>query len=184
MIKVREHGQAFRSRNPSDNKWSTMIVVVWEELGNRGGSVNRSLSDSSAVLDRLLGEETGLPTIRTHSQPVLVDKVHLCPVGMELPGYINRELHSRPQMWNQVDRPPRNVDGRPTYFKTLLADNPAEDRDVRDSNEVLSRTNPELFQNMQVRSTDRIAVETKEYKDPGFSEEDIRARKSLFVMES
>jgi len=153
MIRVRSHGESFTSRFPATGQITEQTVIVFEETGKRQGA-NPSLTSSSELLDRLLGDETGLPQIRTHSQPVLKEKAHLLPVGKELPGFINRQLHSRAQMWNQIGRPPRMIDGRPTFFKTLLEDTPKDDVDMRDTNEVLAKTNPELFQNIQVRVSD------------------------------
>jgi hypothetical protein len=59
-------------------------------------------------------------------------------------------MHSRPQMNQQEGVDSRLIDGKPTYFKTKIGDNPEEDVDLRDSNEVLAQIDVNLLRNTRV----------------------------------
>jgi hypothetical protein len=104
---------------------------VFIEQGREG--VNKSLSRTSDYLNSIIGENTGLDNTRTHTQPVRKEVIDrgAFPVGFEMPGYINREMYSIPQMANQQDKVPRIVDGKITYFKTSIDATPKEDADYR-----------------------------------------------------
>jgi hypothetical protein len=130
MVKIREHRGLIQIQNPINQEWQTMTLVVFEETG-RGG-VNESLNESNDFLSAIAGEDVGLKNIRTHTQPIEPDKAEKhFPVGRELNGYINRELHTTPQMFNQINKPPRVLSGRRTYFKTVLSNTMKEDNDLR-----------------------------------------------------
>lgn len=130
-VKVLRHGDTIATQNPSTGAWQEMVNVVFIEEGRDG--VNRTLSETSKYLSQMIGEETGLNNTRTHTQPIqkeVIDKGHF-PVGFEMPGYINREMYSTPQMANQENRVPRIIDGKVTFFKTTIEAVPKDDADYR-----------------------------------------------------
>jgi hypothetical protein len=165
MIKVLRHGKTSAVRNPATGREEIMVDVVFVELGRGGANVN--LSASQDFLNELEGEDVGLPGIRVHTQPILKDMVHKYPIGRTIEsGFINRKMYSKPQMIQQEGRPPREIDGRPTYFVTWLGKT-AQDEDLRDSNEILSKTNPELFNGTFTRATSvRVLEEAQQFGDP------------------
>lgn len=130
-VKVLRHGDTFATQNPSTKEWQEMVNVVFIEEGREG--VNKTLSHTSDYLSQMVGEDVGLGNTRTHTQPVKKESIDkgLFPVGFEMPGYINREMYSTPQMANQQDKVPRIVDGKITYFKTTIEAMPKEDADYR-----------------------------------------------------
>lgn len=166
MIRVLRHGNTVAVRNPATGREETMVDVVFVETGRGGANVN--LSASQDFLNELEGEDVGLPGIRVHTQPILRDKIAKYPIGREIGnGFINRKLFSKPQMVQQEGRPPREIDGRPTYFVTYLDKNPQDDIDLRDSNELLAKTNPELFGGTFTRATSvRVLEEAQNFGDP------------------
>jgi len=131
IVKVHRHGDTFATMNPATGEWQEMVNVVFVEEGRQG--VNRTLSDTSDYLSQMMGEDVGLKNTRTHTQPVKKEAIDkgLFPVGFEMPGYINREMYSTPQMANQQDKIPRVVDGKITYFKTSIEATPKDDADYR-----------------------------------------------------
>src|SRR5688572_29214320 len=130
MVKIREHKGLIDIQNPVNQQWQLMQLVVFEEEG-RGG-VNESINQSNDFLSAIAGENIGLKNIRTHTQPIEPEKAEKhFPVGREIQGFINRELHTTPQMFNQINKPPRVLNGRRTYFKTVLSANMADDKDAR-----------------------------------------------------
>jgi hypothetical protein len=116
------------------------------EVGNRSGGSNSSMSDTSEILSKAVGVETGLTLLRIHTHPVLIGVIDKFPVGKEFPNlFINRKLFSTPQMAQQANVGPRMIDGRPTYFSTSIANKEMEDEDLRLSNESLAKVNPGSF---------------------------------------
>lgn len=165
MIKVLRHGNTVAVRSPATGNEEVMVDVVFIELG-RGGA-NANLSQSQEFLNELEGEDVGLPGIRVHTQPILKSKVGKYPTGRDIDGFINRRMYSKPQMVQQEGRPPREIDGRPTYFVTYLSKTAREDEDFRDSNELLAKTNPELLNGTITRATQvRVLEEARNYGDP------------------
>jgi len=158
MIKVLRHGNTIAVRNPALGSEEVMVDVVFVELG-RGGA-NANLSQSQEFLNELEGEDVGLPGIRVHTQPILKDKVSKYPIGRSIDGFINRRLYSTPQMPQQEGRPAREIDGKPTYFVTYMSKTAVDDQDMRDSNELLAKTHPELFNGTQKRSAQVRVLET------------------------
>lgn len=160
MVKVIRYGDTIIVDNPAmPGEKTTMILVTFEERG-RGGA-NHSVSDTSDVLSEAIGEDIGLSSVRIHTQPIRIEKIGLFPIGKELNLYINRRITSTPQIRQQEGRPPRMVDGKPSYFQTTLDKTPKADEDLRLSNDVLARTNPELFYSAVVGAarTERMATE-------------------------
>ena len=165
MIKVLRHGNKIAVKNPATGREEVMVDVVFIELG-RGGA-NSNLSQSQQFLNELEGEDVGLPGIRVHTQPILEAMVGKYPPGRSIDGFVNRRLYSTPQMPQQEGRPAREIDGKPTYFVTYLSKTAAEDEDFRDSNELLAKTHPEMFNGTQKRSTQvRVLEEAINYGDP------------------
>lgn len=165
MMKVLRHGNTIAVKNPATGKEEIMTDVVFVELG-RGGA-NSNLSQSQEFLNELEGEDVGLPGVRVHTQPILVGFVGKYPVGRTIDGFINRRLYSTPQMPQQEGRPAREIDGRPTYFVTYLSKTPTDDQDFRDSNELLQKTHPEVFNGTQKRNTSvRVLEEAIAGGDP------------------
>lgn len=160
MIKVIKHGNKNIIVNPSNGQETEVINVVFAEEGRKGG--NGLMSDTSAFLDRVAGESTGLSQIRVHTHPVRADKIGYFPVGKTMPGHINRSMYSTPQLTQQENVSSRMIDGRPTYFTTYISDSPEEDRDLRMSNEVLLHVNPNGFLTSRVGSAEVRRVEKPE----------------------
>lgn len=140
MIKVLRHGNLSNVENPVTGEITEMITVVFAEEGRVGA--DKGMSETSAFLSQITGEEVGLNQVRIHSHPVRADKIGFFPIGMEMPGHINRGLFSTPQIVQQVDKDPRLIDGKPTYFKTWISDKMEEDVDMRMDNNVLMQMNP------------------------------------------
>lgn len=139
MLTVKKIGERRIVTNPVDQKQTEMQVVTFTENGRSG--LSESLSSSSAFLDRILNVQTGLDSIRTHTQLVTLDAVAKLKEGQEIPGHINRKLSSFATMRQQQDVEPRLVDGRPTFVYTELSDQEHEDVDNRISNEALLNYN-------------------------------------------
>jgi len=141
MMKVLRHGNTISVQNPVTGEWNQLINVVFVEEG-RGGA-DKGMSETTAFLASITGDDgVGLNQVRIHTHPVMADKIGLFPVGQEFPGHINRGLFSTPQIRQQVDRDPRIIDGKPTYFKTWISNKPEEDVDMRMDNNVLGQVNP------------------------------------------
>lgn len=140
MIKVLRHGNTISVQNPVTGEWQQMINVVFVEEG-RGGA-DKGMSETSAFLSSITGEEVGLNQVRIHTHPVLADKIGHFPVNTEFAGHINRGLFSTPQIRQQVDKDARLIDGRPTYFKTWISARPEDDVDMRMDNNVLAQMKP------------------------------------------
>jgi hypothetical protein len=136
MLKVRNHNQPYRSLNPGDGKWNDLIDVTFIEYGR--GTANRTLSESQAFLSSVIGEKVGIDGSRIHTEPMLASIAAKWPVhkdfggkGEDFPGFINREMHTYPVMASQEDVDPQNVDGQPTYFKTVIGPTAEADKDFR-----------------------------------------------------
>jgi hypothetical protein len=145
MIRVLRHGNLITVVNPVDGSETQMRNIIFVEEGRSGGDYG--MSGSTAFLNKVTGQDTGLQMLRTHTHPVRIDKVNFFPVGKTYDGHINRSMHSSPQMRQQEGVDSRMVNGRPTYFKTWIGDKPLEDTDERLSNETLVKSNPEAFWN-------------------------------------
>jgi hypothetical protein len=159
MIKVLRHGNTISVQNPATGEWTDMINVTFAEEG-RGGA-DKGMSETTAFLSNITGDaNVGLNQIRIHTHPVKVDKIGLFPIGQEFPGHINRGLFSQPQIRQQVDKDPRIVDGKATYFKTWISDTPEEDVDMRMDNNVLGSVKPSAVFGANVGAAN---VKTLEY---------------------
>lgn len=158
MLKVQRHGSKTRVRNPATGEWQDMVNIVFVEEG-RDGAVG-SISNSSKFLDRVLGKQTGLRQLRTHTQPVLASEADDFPIGKEIEGHINRVLYSQPQMRQQQNVVGRMVDGKPTYFITELDQVSKDDRDERVKNETLALINPQILRDAGVGVAEVITLET------------------------
>lgn len=160
-IKVKEHGPAYRVKNPARRgEVTTMVNVVFEEEGRQGA--NATLGKSANFLDSVAGDATGLPTVRTHTQPVLATSLDKFPIGKEFPGHINRILYSSPQIQQQADKAPRMVDGRPTYFVTTLDNQAMEDIDNRLPLELVASMRPSDINNAILQTADIVPISEKE----------------------
>lgn len=144
MVKITGFSAEFETQDPRTGRWTKMINVLYEEEGRAAGSSN--LAKSSQLLDELLGEETGLPQIRSHTQPMRATVAKKLKVGQEFPLFISRGLYSLPDIRKQINVPPRMVGNRPTYFLTWLADKPEVDVDERLSNDNLAKIWPKAFE--------------------------------------
>lgn len=154
-IKVLKHGNKIAVRNPVTGEEEVLINVVFVEEGRSGGDAN--MSETSQFLSQITGEEVGLNQLRIHTHPVLAKKIGLFPVDSEFPGHINRGLFSTPQLQQQVGRPARLVDGKPTYFKTWISEKPEDDVDQRIDNDVLMSKAPDMLFDAQIGAT-RVRV--------------------------
>ena len=153
MVKVQAVGTLRRVTNPQTGQQQDMIPVTFVELSKRAGG-NADLSNSSQVLDQILGFETGLPQFRTHTQLVTPEGAKMLNVGRELPQlYINRRLTSFPNMVQQTNAAPRMIDGKPTYFSTTLDNKAIPDTDERLDSNVLGTISPELFRDARLGAT-------------------------------
>lgn len=168
MIKVQSHSLPYKVANPAvRGQVQTMINVVFTEEGRMGA--NKTLQSSAEFLDSLVGTKTGLSQVRTHTQPVLANTIDKYPLGKEFPGHINRTLYSQPQIQNQVDRAPRMIDGRPTFFVTDLATTAKDDIDNRLPVEVAAVLDPQSFTNAQVSVAEVVQLsedELNEWAEP------------------
>lgn len=141
MIKVLRHGNTISVQNPVTLEWTEMINVTFIEEG-RGGA-DKGMTETTKFLESITGDQNvGLNQVRIHTHPVMAEKIGLFPVGTEFPGHINRGLFSTPQIRQQVDKDPRIIDGKPTYFKTWISARPEEDTDLRMDNNVLAGVRP------------------------------------------
>ncbi len=156
MIKVLRHGTKFSVKNPINGQLNTMVNVIFVEEGRTGGDAK--MSGSSDFLSKTLGEEVGFNSLRTHTQPVLEDKLDLFPVGKELPGHINRGIYSTPQLRKQESVRARIIDGQPSYFKTWFDTEPKDDEDKRISLDVQVSVNPSSVFNAQVGANAEVKV--------------------------
>jgi hypothetical protein len=150
MIKVLDHGAKTRIKDPVTGKWNEMINVRFIEEGRSGGNVQ--MSESTSFLDSVMGEQTGLATRRIHTHPVLASKIDLFPVGKTLPGHINRNLYSTPQLRQQEGVDARMIDGKLTYFTTYLSSKPEADRDSRWSISETLLVDPQGLKHVQLGS--------------------------------
>jgi hypothetical protein len=153
MVEVQAHGDFLKVKDPARPGVETLMrIVVFIEHGRQGA--NKGLSRSSDVLSQAIGKETGLELVRTHSQPVRIEELDEFPVGRKFDTlHINRELYSSPQMRNQIDKEPRMINGKPTYFVTYLDNQPVEDKDFTLSIDVLAGFNPAKLFTAQVGAT-------------------------------
>lgn len=150
MIKVQDYGNKIAVKNPRNGSVTEMINVIFIEEGRSG--VNAHMSETSAFLSSIVGEDVGLALQRTHTHPVQASKIGLFPKGQEFPGFVNRGLFSTPQMRAQLDADPRIIDGRPTYFATWIGNSPEEDVDLRMSNDELAKAFPKILQRAVVNT--------------------------------
>jgi hypothetical protein len=146
MLKVLRHGNTIEVQNPVTGEWNQMINVTFIEEG-RGGA-DKAMSETTKFLADITGDAgVGLNQVRIHTHPIMSDKIGLFEIDKEFPGHINRGLFSTPQIQQQVDKPARIVDGKPTYFKTWISEKAEDDQDLRVDNNVLLASNPaKLFQ--------------------------------------
>lgn len=153
MVKVQAHGDKIKVPNPAKpGQVSNMVNVIFIEEGRSGA--NKDLSDSSDLLSQAVGVEVGLSQVRTHTQPVLETELGNFPEGKNIDGlYINRKLYSNPQMRNQIDKPARMVDGKPTFFTTYFGNAPKEDEDYRISIDILATFAPRQLYESQIGAT-------------------------------
>lgn len=152
MIKVQKVGNRNRVLNPQTGQWQEVVNIIFVEEG-RGGAIS-SMSETSAALSNAVGQNVGLNILRTHTHPVLVDTVAQFPVGKEFPSlFINRKLFSQPQLNQQLNVDSRMIEGKPTYFTTYISAKAEEDIDMRLSNELLAKVNPEAFSKSRVGAT-------------------------------
>jgi hypothetical protein len=158
MIKVLRHGNTIEVENPVTGEVNVMINVTFIEEG-RGGA-DRGMTETTAFLSQLTGQEVGLSQLRVHTHPVLASKIGLFPIGQEFPGHINRGLFSTPQIRQQIDKDPRIIDGKPTYFKTWISDRPEADVDMRVDNNILASVRPSEVFNANVGAANVRVLET------------------------
>lgn len=173
MVRVFRHGNRIVVTNPVDPAIkTTMVNVTFVEIGRRGA--NHQVSDTSALLDRLIADElremgletSGLDQFRIHTQPVRAEVVERSfPVGRQFDAWINRSLYSVPQLRQQqvntlTGEPirPRMIDGKPTFFLTNMEETPKDDVDARLSNDVLAAIHPEYFSGEIVSQTAPVDV--------------------------
>lgn len=146
MFKVSMHGDRRDVYNPIDNKPSDMTLIRFTEEG-RGGT-GSTVAASSDFLTRAIGKESGLTLVRTHSQLVKTELVDSdFPLEKTFNGYINRSMHSIPQVQRQLDNDvmPRNINDRPTYFLTWFDSEPKDDLDLRETNEWVQINRPDVW---------------------------------------
>lgn len=143
MVTVTGKGVPYDTQDPRSKKWTTMVNVIYEETGRT--SAVSDLAESSRLLDEFYGETTGLPQVRSHTQPVRVEVANKIKIGDELPYHISRGLFSLPDIRTQLNVAPRMVRNRPTFFLTWLSKNIEADVDERLSNEALAKIRPDLF---------------------------------------
>lgn len=145
-----------------------MINVHFVEYGRDG--VNAELALSSNTLSRILGVETGLPTQRTHSQLMTPESANILNEGQDIDGaFINRIMHSTPQMEQQINTKPRMVDNKPTWFTTVIAPVAKQDEDRRIDNDKLRLIHPEYFEDALVNGTATVK-RINTYNIPGTSQ--------------
>jgi hypothetical protein len=140
MLKVLRHGNVIEVQNPVDQTTTRMVNVVFTEEGRSGA--DKQMSETSAFLSQITGQDVGLSNQRIHTHPVREEFIGEFPVGKEIVGHINRGMYSTPQLVQQQDRAARMIDGRPTYFKTWISQTPEEDQDFRISQDVYAQVNP------------------------------------------
>lgn len=162
MIRVLRHGNTISVQNPVTGEWQNMINVTFIEEG-RGGA-DKGMTETTAFLSSVTGEEVGLNQVRIHTHPVLADKIGHFPIDTEFPGHINRGLFSQPQIRQQVDKDPRIVDGKPTYFKTWISNKPEEDVDMRMDNNVLASMKPSAVFGSNVQAANVRVLESAQQK--------------------
>lgn len=158
-IRVVAHGNHIEVTNPANGQKTQMTVVVFEEEGRSGANVQ--LSASSDFLSRIIGDDMGLPQIRTHSQAFPDEKLVHLPVGTVLPGHINRTMYSTPQMRQQIPVPGRMINGRPTYFVTELSEIAKDDVDLRVDVDTHMKLKPEDFFNTAPSGANVVVLEER-----------------------
>lgn len=153
MVKVHAVGTLRSVTNPQTGDKQDMVAITFVETSKRTGG-NADLSNSSLVLDQILGFETGLPQFRTHTQLVSPEGAKVLTVGRELPQlFVNRKLTSFPNMVQQANAAPRMIDAKPTFFSTSLDNKAVADIDERLDNNVLGTMAPELFKDARLGAT-------------------------------
>lgn len=153
MITVEKVGNVIDVTNPINGKTRRMVDITFSEEGRPGA--NSALSESSDLLNQVVGEETGLPNIRVHTQPVLEEVAGKFKVGQKLDLHITRIMHSEPVMQQQVGQPARIIDGKRTYFSTKLSKTMDADVDLRVQNEeTIARINPIGYGNVLLRAAE------------------------------
>lgn len=174
MIKVLKHGNIIAVRNPVTGREQRMVNVVFVEEGRAGA--DPKMSQTSDFLSNITGENVGLNSLRVHTHPVLEEKIDLFPPQKEFPGHINRGLYSTPQLRQQENVDARMIDGKPTFFKTWISNNPEEDVDLRIDAEVLVSAKPDAVFSANTRGTEVRIVEQRnaqqqEQRQPDLSEQ-------------
>lgn len=151
-LRVVGYGNTEEVTNPANPKQKTKLTnVIFEETGRKGVG---SIAESSNALDQIMGKKTGLDQVRRHTQPVAHETLGDFPLDATIQGHINRELYSFPTIKQHEGRPPRMIDGQPTYFKTNLSLQAAEDVDKRIPNDKLIVTHPWLFTTATMQQAD------------------------------
>lgn len=165
-IKVLRHGNTIAVRNPVNGQEQTMVNITFVEEG-RGGADSK-MSETSAFLSSITGQEVGLANARIHTHPVRLELAKYFPVGKELPGFINRGMYSTPQLRQQVNVDARMLDGKPTYFKTWIGNKQEDDEDMRVSLEALIAVHPEELRNALVGVAEVRVIEQAPVAEPVF----------------
>lgn len=150
MVKITAVGGRREITNPLDQSTTIEVNVTFREIGQRGGP-NEDMNETYDFLSSLAGHKVGLDLQRTRTVSMKEVDAKKFAVGTEWPGFVNRKMHSRPQMEQQRGKPARMIDNKPTFFTTYLSTVEKPDIDLRDKNEVLVQTNPELFANVNLR---------------------------------
>lgn len=171
MIKVLRHGNKFSVRNPITGEINTMANIVFIEEGRSGGDTK--MSGSSNFLSDILGQQVGFSTLRTHTQPVLENKLELFPIGKELPGHINRGIYSTPQLRQQQSVQARMIDGRPSYFKTWFDNEAKDDEDKRISLDIQVSVNPSSVFNAQVGAAEVRLLDGNQQSEYSTNEQNV-----------
>lgn len=158
MVTVTSLGQKRKIQNPANlSEWTEVQIVTFQERGRSGA--NNSMAESTDALNKVLGVQTGLDTVRTHSHPVRIEVAQGLSVGKEMPLFINRKMYSLPQLEQQVGAAPRMVNGRPTYFLTYLSDTAQADEDLRLKTEELIAINKDAFSNSRVSAAQVVNID-------------------------
>jgi hypothetical protein len=157
-VKVLKLGDVIEVENPVTGGLTQMQNVVFIEEGRSGADLQ--MSESSRLLSDAVGTNVGLDQLRTHTHPVKLTEVQNFPPGTEFKNlHINRGLYSTPQIRQQIDKDPRVIDGKPTFFKTWISDKPEEDVDYRLSIDVLANWAPGRLMEANVGAANVRTVE-------------------------
>lgn len=164
-VKVLRVGNINDVDNPVDNQTRRVQNITFAEWGREGA--DDGMSETNEALSIVLGKKIGLENIRVHTHPLPVDEAQPFVDGFNNDPekvyeglFINRKMHSLPQIPQQVGVMPRLIDNRPTFFTTYLSTTKKDDIDLRMSNESLMRVKPEYFTNAQVGAAKVTRVET------------------------